>query len=758
MPGILPLGKTQFFDNNGAPLAGGSIYFYALGTTNFANTYQDINLTILNTNPVILDSAGRAQIWGNTNYTVVAEDQNGNQVWQANSSSPSNRGSLWSTGSGAPTVTTGAATGDQYLDTASGNVWTFEGSSWVQTGNIQGTRGSLWYEGSGAPGTITSALQNDQYLDTASGNVWQYNGGAWALTFTLIANAAVAAAASAASAAASAAAATSAIVTAGIFASAAAGIAGTTSGKYFYVTPSTVANGMIDLYLNSSGTAVYQNTQPTAASVTIVVAKTANLSVRKFSSLTSATLDVNSLVMAYQTNAGVSFNIGLPTAQSAFPTLKNRKFSGLSRAVIDVNGLVMSGTQSNGADILTAKASNAFFKPGTAAKPGPLGSLFMIPQYGESTSIGLYGGGPLTTVQPYNNLMFSTGVLQNTGTGYAQTAFSPAVEATLETGLCAMVNTLSALTGGEMRFMVGAFGMGGQTIAELSKGTTPYTDLINSITNAFNVASANGDVLNVPMIPFIIGANDENARTSILTMTSSLVTLAANLNSDIQGITGQTNSVLLFVVQDSSWTGYNQTVPLAALGIAAAPAASSLIRVVSPMYYLAPTFEGPALAHPTNFGYRHMGLDIAKAYLSEFGQQTPWSPLTCLYAYHVGSTVVAKFYSPSGTPISLSAENVTDPNGAKGFEIIDSAGNPTINSVSVIAPDTVRFQCSRALSGSEMVLRAAYTGVSGNAGGATTGPRCLLHDGASIPNIYADYNSQPYNTNNWCCTFSIGIN
>lgn len=35
-----------------------------------------------------------------------------------------------------------------------------------------GTRGSRWYVGSGAPGTIADALPNDQYLDSASGAVY----------------------------------------------------------------------------------------------------------------------------------------------------------------------------------------------------------------------------------------------------------------------------------------------------------------------------------------------------------------------------------------------------------------------------------------------------------------------------------------------------------------------------------------------------------------------------------------------------------
>lgn len=55
----------QFFDNNGVPLAGGKIYTYAAGTTTPLTTYTARDGLTANTNPIILDSAGRtpSQIW-----------------------------------------------------------------------------------------------------------------------------------------------------------------------------------------------------------------------------------------------------------------------------------------------------------------------------------------------------------------------------------------------------------------------------------------------------------------------------------------------------------------------------------------------------------------------------------------------------------------------------------------------------------------------------------------------------------------------
>lgn len=49
----------QYFDDNGDPLINGLIKFYESGTTTDKNTYTDANLTIPNTNPVVLTAAGR---------------------------------------------------------------------------------------------------------------------------------------------------------------------------------------------------------------------------------------------------------------------------------------------------------------------------------------------------------------------------------------------------------------------------------------------------------------------------------------------------------------------------------------------------------------------------------------------------------------------------------------------------------------------------------------------------------------------------
>lgn len=81
MTALLPNARQQFCDGNGQPLAAGSVYFYEVGTTTPKATYQDQALGTPNSNPVILDSAGRATIWGSGNYRQVLYDANSVLIW-----------------------------------------------------------------------------------------------------------------------------------------------------------------------------------------------------------------------------------------------------------------------------------------------------------------------------------------------------------------------------------------------------------------------------------------------------------------------------------------------------------------------------------------------------------------------------------------------------------------------------------------------------------------------------------------------------
>jgi len=60
---VSPTPKQKFFDNSGAPLAGGKLFIYGAGTTTKVNSYTDSTGGTPNVNPIILDSRGEANVW-----------------------------------------------------------------------------------------------------------------------------------------------------------------------------------------------------------------------------------------------------------------------------------------------------------------------------------------------------------------------------------------------------------------------------------------------------------------------------------------------------------------------------------------------------------------------------------------------------------------------------------------------------------------------------------------------------------------------
>lgn len=63
MASLTPTPKQQIYGSDGNPLVGGKIYTYAAGTTTPLATYTDANANTANTNPIILNSLGQANIW-----------------------------------------------------------------------------------------------------------------------------------------------------------------------------------------------------------------------------------------------------------------------------------------------------------------------------------------------------------------------------------------------------------------------------------------------------------------------------------------------------------------------------------------------------------------------------------------------------------------------------------------------------------------------------------------------------------------------
>ena len=73
---------VTFVNGIGAPCAGCKLYTYTAGTTTPLATYTDATGTSTNTNPIVHDTAGGANIWvGRNSYKFVLKDSLGSTIW-----------------------------------------------------------------------------------------------------------------------------------------------------------------------------------------------------------------------------------------------------------------------------------------------------------------------------------------------------------------------------------------------------------------------------------------------------------------------------------------------------------------------------------------------------------------------------------------------------------------------------------------------------------------------------------------------------
>jgi hypothetical protein len=73
--------KFTAWDKNGNPLAFGRLYTYQARTNIPKPTYQSEDQVVENTNPVILNGEGYANIYLSGSYKMVLKDSDENEIW-----------------------------------------------------------------------------------------------------------------------------------------------------------------------------------------------------------------------------------------------------------------------------------------------------------------------------------------------------------------------------------------------------------------------------------------------------------------------------------------------------------------------------------------------------------------------------------------------------------------------------------------------------------------------------------------------------
>jgi hypothetical protein len=180
---LCPELKQRFFDANGAPLAGGKLYSYQAGTVVPLATYTDTTEVTPNTNPVILDADGYADVWiAATNYKFVLADSTDVVLWTKDNISGIIAAGSSSLGMGALDGHTPASTGAAIQ---SNNLY-MQSASATQPGLVNTTTqtfaGNKTFSGTVAASNLSGSNTGDQTI-TLSGDVT--GSGTGAITATL---------------------------------------------------------------------------------------------------------------------------------------------------------------------------------------------------------------------------------------------------------------------------------------------------------------------------------------------------------------------------------------------------------------------------------------------------------------------------------------------------------------------------------------------------------------------------------------------
>ena len=356
---------------------------------------------------------------------------------------------------------------------------------------------------------------------------------------------------------------------------------------------------------------------------------------------------------------------------------------------------------------------------------------------GQSLSVGSQGTPILSTTQPFENVMFVTGVRAG-GTGL--TSFVPLVETGVETmsaGMSSLITDLArndTLKGkpapkNDHRLLVSCHGVGGTAYVGLKKGTVAYQNGMAQVTAGMALAKAASLTYVVRAVTNVHGESDHVAMNA--TYEQDLVDWQKDYETDVKAATGQTEPIPMFHTQMSSWTKYGQAtsaIPQAQLD--ASTKSGGKIVMVGPKYFLSYVADG---VHLSAQGYRHMGEYYAKAYRRVVLEGKAWEPVRPKTVTLAGDTIRVVFHVP--TPPLVFDTTLVAAAANRGFEYTDDSGAPpAIASVALDGPDAVTIKLAAAPSAAaKKRVRYAFTGVAGATGGPTTGARGTLRDSDATP-------------------------
>lgn len=370
---------------------------------------------------------------------------------------------------------------------------------------------------------------------------------------------------------------------------------------------------------------------------------------------------------------------------------------------------------------------------------------------GQSNAMGANAFPALSTSQPFSNRMLSADL--NSLIPLSE-PITNVTQYSVETMSSAFANTVTYLSMIDdipnYSSIITLNAVPGVPYTTLMQGTPTYNNALAQIEIAKNISLDEGKTLIVPAVTTVHGESDEIEGTTADEYEDYLVEWQNNYETDIRTVTGQPDSVPLFLDQMSSWTSFGYETPRVAIGqYNAAKNNPDKIIMVTPRYI----FDSvDSISHMSNYSQRRLGEYYAKVYKKVIIDNDNWHPLMPNSITMSENIIDAEFNVPV-TPLTFDTVNVLFKENY-GFEYIDDSNSAYITNTQIISPDTVRVTLSNTPSGDNPRLRYAYTGTANSFTGRNI-PGSARGNLRDSDNTLSMYPSSPLGLylNNWALTF-----
>lgn len=390
--------------------------------------------------------------------------------------------------------------------------------------------------------------------------------------------------------------------------------------------------------------------------------------------------------------------------------------------------------------------------------------------YGQSLSRGATSGpNAITTVQPYNNVTFLSGVLGRPPFETDYSGFKPLTEAYLEptqneaeTPTSTIANGLvaSRVAAGDDAddwvFVGTAPGQGGQSISELSKGTLKWDRMLDQFRAALTLAAAQGQSYSVWGMAWTQGEDnyEQNPATgedwTSLEYYTLLRKLVVDFGEDVHAITKQEFQPPISVSQTCAHRRYGRDHNNVAIAQWLAARDDPSISMACPIYHIPHNTDA---LHLTGDSYIQLGKyhERAMAKMAFDGEKfAPTWPTAVLWQ---GKVIDITFNVPVGSLAFDTALVAAAPNMGFDIWVGQTQIAAAIASVSIVGRDRVRIILADEPD-PDAILTYARGRVGDPAkGGPTDGPRGNLRDSAGTADNYQDSQGVTRYLHNWCVMF-----